>query len=169
MIKEYILQFYKDSSQYDKIINYSFLKRIILFLATVVDENILGLVTGIVTGFSINMFTSFLSFQDGTLCDMLIWIFRLFFAILFMWSTISFAIRSTLIRNKAVKDYSRPRIEREREYRDKLLDAYNSIYSKLRWEILVGIISMMGMSILLIILPLMKGILVLAELVKTFC
>lgn len=159
MIKDYILEFYRESSKYDETKKYTKLKIYLLYPATIMNESLLNIFTGIVTGLSMNIFTNVISFQEGTLLDFLMWIFRFLFAIFFNVCSIKFSIICTLLREKIVENQAIPHIERIVDYKDRLLDEYNSVYEKLRHEAIVGMISVVAIFILVVIYPIVEFIL----------
>lgn len=162
MLKDNILSFYSDpdpepeNERVKEIKKYSWLKIHLLYPVTIMNGNVLSIFTSIATCLSMNIFTNFISFQDGNFFDLVIWIFRFMSAIIFNICVAKFSIICTILQNNAMENRNKgmPRIERL----DSLLKEYNDNYAKIRKEVIRGILSLTFLVILIVIYPVGKFI-----------
>lgn len=156
MINEIILNFYEYSSEYNKIQKmqeYDKLQFILLYPATIMNEKILNIFVGIITGLSMNIFTNTISFQNETFLELTIWVLRLFFTIVFCKCVIKFSITCTLIHEGVREKTGMPYVEKSRDYKEQLLKAFNHKYKKIKRETIGGITSAIALCILVIVFP----------------
>lgn len=162
MLKENIISFYSDpdsepeNERVKEIKKYSWLKIHLLYPATIMNGNVLSIFTSIATCLSMNIFTNFILFQDGSFFDLVIWILRFMFAIIFNICVTNFSIICTILQDKAIENRNKgmPHIERL----DSLLKEYNNNYVKIKKVVIKGIISLSFLVILIVIYPVGKFI-----------
>lgn len=152
MLKERIFNFYKNSSQVERIKGYSGLKLYFLYPMTVMNKNVLDVLTSIATCLSMNIFTNFMSFQEDSFFELVVWILRFTNAIIFNICLVKLTIICAIIKEKAKAK------EAKLEYLHSLVESYEDNYEKIQNLIVVGMISFIFLCILIIVLPIGKYI-----------
>lgn len=152
MLEESIDSFYSfEHTCIERIKEYPKYKRYLLYPVTIMNGNVLGILTSITTCLSMNIFTSFISFQSGTFFDLIIWTLRFIFAIMFNICIVRLSIMCTILKDKDIENRNNGIMRAERLV-DRL-NEYDSAYNKIRKEVVWGIVSMMVLFTLIIIFP----------------
>lgn len=131
--------------------SYSKLKKILLYPTTLLSGNVLGILTGVATGLSINILTNFLSFDKDTLWEFALLLCQFVAAIIFNVGLISFTLRCTF-KDKIAPDYKLPEKERIRKYKTDIISTYENKYPKIKHSFLVTVISFVLVIILAVII-----------------
>lgn len=162
ILKERVLQFYQPPELNEKLIvkineeirEYSKLKICLLYFATIVDENILGIYMSAVTCLAMNILTSLISFQESSIFDLIIWILKFVFAVILNICIVKFYIRCAILQEEDKKNHNNgmPKIERLKS----LLKEYNLIYEKMKKDAIMGIVSFFVLFCVMIFYPLGK-------------
>lgn len=147
---------YSDLGKNNPVKNFGRVKKAVLYVMTVMSENLLNIITGIATGLSINIFTNFITADDNTQIGLLvIWCIRFLSAIIFNVCIIRLTVFCTLLRSnardKAKSHHSAIGADREYFYRKELLQSFERDYK--------SIIVVIAFCILSIILLLFSNIL----------
>ena len=135
----------------DHIRKYSKYKRFFLYPVTIMNGNVLGILTSIATCLSMNIFTNFISFQRGSSLDLIIWILRFTSAIILNVCIGKLSIICTILKDKDMENRANGILRPDRLM--KRLDEYDSIYDTIRKDIVWGIGSMLFLFFLIIIFP----------------
>ena len=152
MLEESIDSFYSfEPTCIKRIKEYPKYKRYLLYPVTIMNGNVLGILTSITTCLSMNIFTNFISFQSGSIFDLIIWTLRFIFAIMFNICIVRLSIMCTILKDKDLENQCKGKLRAERLV-DRL-DEYDSTYNKIRKEVVWGIVSMLFLFILIIIFP----------------
>ena len=154
-VRQKIIDYYKYADQADTVQSFSLLKTYMLYPITIMDDNLLNLVSGIATGLSINIFTGFMSFEGRGTIDLLMWSVRLISAIIVNYCIIRLAIICTILRVEAREKGEEKRIQRDKtiEYRKSILKYYDENYSQIRKYTIRGIIWLVVLLLCVIVIP----------------
>lgn len=154
MLKNDIIRFYEESDRYNEVKSYSVLKICVLYPATIMDESLLNILIGVITGLSMNVFTNYILFEDETFYELLLWFIRLLLSVVFNVCVIKISIMCTLLRRRVIENLDIPRKERITDYKNRLVDEYNSIYKKIKLDVIVGIVSFLLLCVVIVVYPL---------------
>lgn len=156
-LMEEINNFYKIANQSEKneLKEWKFIKRLLLYPTTIMDEDLLNLLTGIATALSINIFTSVLSFENSSFSELLIWVIRFVFALVFNMQVIKLTVTCTLLRNEAKDEADAVEIPGEWKsvYRNALIHNYNKSYSQIKRGVVLIIVASIVLFLVIVIYP----------------
>ena len=154
-LKQKIIDFYEYADQGNTVKTFSPLKIYLLYPLTIMDGNLLNLISGVTTGLSINIFTGFISFEGKGMLDFLMWIIRLISAIIVNYCIIRLAIYCTILRIEANEESDNKLIQRDRTvaYRKSLLNHYNDYYNHIKKYTLRGLLWLIVLVFCVIVIP----------------
>ena len=154
-LKQTIIDYYEYAGKGNEVESFTPLKAYLLYPITMVDDNLVNLITGIATGLSINIFTGFMSFEGRGLSDLLMWIIRMVSAITVNYCLIRIAIYCTILRIDAREEKYEKKLGSDKEiaYRLSILRNYGEYYNQIRKYTIKGVVWLVVLIICVIFIP----------------